>query len=331
MENQIVPSSCNAPKWYKFFGCRFPFSNLSLGNICGNWSAENQKTKPDLRLLIDPVAIHWLPLAYDISRFISLARLSTFNGELPTVCDVACGTGLLPYLLAQTNAVRAVGLDPDFDLLLGDGINLENPLLQPQPEEYKHPNLALFLGLADDLPLYLENPPTMVIASFMPQEIDLTVAIASLKPKVIVYIKEKQDHLAGQEEAAYVERFKPKPGYKKALSWQGPSSLDVLRFFAHINFMCDLKPAIAEIPEPRERLVYVHIANEVLDLITSQFNENVLLASYPTLTPYAWETGDLRSVVGSDRYAILARNSKVELAQKALLKLLTVDPVKFEI
>lgn len=304
-------------KWYRFFGTRIPFASLNLGNICGNWVPEPNGS--NTHELPDSPAIHWLPLARDISRITLLTNVFKVNRQMPVICDVGCGTGLLSLLLAQTNLANVIGIDPDEHLVVGGGINHSSPHAISQKGRYLHPNLILHSGYAEDLPWYLDRPPEVVISSFMPYEVDMTDSIASLGAEMIVYITE------GIGEPDHLERFKPKPGYSEAMVWSGPSSQDVLYFYAYINSLCGRKPSIPKIPEPRDRQVRIHVTDDALTLLSKKVDE--LDVPDEGLNHYPWESSSLEDAVGSDRYEILTSNSQVELAQLALNKLLTVDPI----
>ena len=305
------------PRWYRFFGTRVPFANLHLNNICGNWVPELNGS--NTHEFPDSPAIHWLPLKKDISRITGLTNLFRGSRRMPVICDVGCGTGLLSLLLAQTNMANVIGIDPDKSLVIGDGINHSNPHAISQKGRYLHPNLILHSGYVEDLPLYLDTPPEVVISSFMPYEADVTDSIVSLGPEMIVYITE------GTEEPDYLERFNPKPGYNEVMVWNGPSSQDVLYFYAYINSLCGRKPSIPKIPEPRDRQVCIHVTDDALTLFSKKVRELDVLDE--GLNHYPWESNSLEEAIGSDRYEILRTNSQTELAQLALNKLLTVDPI----
>src|SRR3989338_9890708 len=103
----------------------------------------------------------WMPRREEIQRFIEIAGAVHEGGGKPKILDVGCGNGFLAYLLAITNEVDVIGMDPN-------GL-----LFEKTP--YVHKNLTLEVGNSQDaITRYGNKNLDMVINSWMPDGINLT-------------------------------------------------------------------------------------------------------------------------------------------------------------
>lgn len=119
----------------------------------------------------------WIPRREDIEKIILFAECLHQGNSLPTVLDFGCGQGFLPYLLAQTNRLKVVGIDPNKDLI--------------KKTRFKHKNLTLLTGDINLPNKRWRNRFDLVLSSMMPDELDFTPCLKRmLNPKAVVYIKD---------------------------------------------------------------------------------------------------------------------------------------------
>ena len=94
----------------------------------------NMRAKPIEEITIDdfgydPPISYWAPRRVEIQRFVEIAKALHQSGDKPRILDVGCGNGFLAYLLAATEEVEVVGLDPDAKTI--------------RRSKFRHPNLQL--------------------------------------------------------------------------------------------------------------------------------------------------------------------------------------------
>jgi len=196
-----------------------PVSKISLDNICG--SDENN------------IILFWAPRRAEIQRFVEVAKAVHQSGGKPKILDIGCGSGLLPYLLAITEEVDVIGMDPDEETLAKD--------------TYSHPNLKFKVGDAEDAVVRYVNQVDVVLNSWMPGNLNLTPQIRRVNARAIIYIREAEatgvpeytydsylyDEETGEETPNPVRRadvvsYDPGSSYRRAYGWWGPSNGDII-------------------------------------------------------------------------------------------------------
>jgi len=143
-----------------------PFDELTHESICG--IAGFQK----------PVSF-WAPRRVEIQRIVDLVKLIS-KKDKPLIVDMACGNGLLSYLIAKSGEVKVKAFDPNKELL--------------EKTSYTHDNLEYIVANSDQAISILEDIDVdLVFNSWMPLDVNLTPDIRRINPKGIVYVK----HLSG--------------------------------------------------------------------------------------------------------------------------------------
>lgn len=290
-------------EWEQYPGKRIPRDQLTFATICGSWQQAHYWEGDPLPRT--PGALHWLPRGADVARFMQVAEAVHEGDGLPSVVEVGCGTGLLSLLMAETGRAHVVGMDPDEKLLLGG-----------DTKPYSHPNLQLIAGTSKaSRELFRPNPPDVVVSSWMPhaENIDLSTDIAELQAKAIIYV-----HQSWSAEY-YMNRFKPKRKYRRALKWNGPSRNDVFDWLAFVN---------SEVPQvygyapyraydfryQRQNQVEVHLRRGLPDLH---------IHDDPSTDKYPWETTNLAALIDPNIYAaLLQKPDKLMKLQKGLEKMM---------
>lgn len=310
---------------------RIPSSELSLKNICGYWATEDDWESLSFRIGDREPAITWLPRKEEILRFTNLAK-SVHDGDgLPKIVEIGAGTGILSYLLAETNELNVTAIDPDKKLLMGKQYYQEE---WDSPEQlvnpYSHPNLRLINGTSKTaLELFSGKPPDLVISSWMPEKIDLTPDILAMQPKAIVYInplKENYDPnnpvFALDNQDKYPLRFSPRERYRRVYSWIGPSKDDVISFSEVANTISygnELKILLDNFTE-------IQLREDIPDpeIPSSMF--------IPEEEKYTWEQVNLEKLLNPSWLRIFTDwpkyQDRLPILKQGLTELLTVQPIR---
>lgn len=120
----------------------------------------------------------WIPRRKDIERIVRLAQTLHQGKGPPKILDVGCGQGFLAYLLAKTEKVKVMGIDPNERLI--------------ERTKFKHKNLTLLKDTADSFLSHYQGRIDLVVSSFMPFRLDSTGQIKRiLRPRAAVYIEDK--------------------------------------------------------------------------------------------------------------------------------------------
>lgn len=268
------------------------FDQVSIHTICGNEEVEPQ--------------CYWAPKREEIQRFVEIAKAmhpfgksfrspstsplisgiripSLFSGNgLPVILDVGCGTGFLSYLLAKTEEVNVIAMDPDAELL--------------RSSSYRHPNLHYIPGTAEDsFILFKDASLDMVINSWMPTYEDLGRPIRAMKPKAITYIIEIGGGTGIYDYDAYkrfleehpemkdipfeeIYSYQAGPDFRQALEWKGPSCSEV----GHISTAILRGRRESMVSIVNMNLIVAHVRND----IPFQYLPPITIS---TCEEYAWE------------------------------------------
>ncbi|NIM90445.1 MAG: methyltransferase domain-containing protein [Candidatus Aminicenantes bacterium] len=120
----------------------------------------------------------WIPRSMDIDKIVRLAQFLHSGKGVPTILDVGCGQGFLAYLLARTERVKVIGIDPNERLI--------------ERTKFRHKNLILLKDNADSFLSNHQGSIDLAVSSFMPFRLDPTAQIKRmLRPKAVVYIQDK--------------------------------------------------------------------------------------------------------------------------------------------
>lgn len=305
-------------------GKGIPYSELSLRNICGNtlgiedikssdepfFNYEGYQIRPATR----EGAICWLPRSLEIERIVQVAE-NVSGGKFPSILEIGAGAGLLSFLLAQTERAFVTAVDPDVETLLGQS---------KDSSPYEHKNLQLFPGTSRDaLKVFKDDPPDLIISSWMPRNVNLTGDIVKLKPKAIVYIYANDSYYEDIVEQKSIEigkRFIPKRGYRRALTWQGTELSDVISWWEYVN-------------SEKEDVISL-ISKNKLEFYGRTFFEVQLKKTIPDVeivdndlyNTYPWEREDVYDLLGPDMYMkFFNQPDKWRVLTEGLQRLLTVE------
>ena len=159
---------------------------------------------------------HWPVRREEIQRIVEIAK-TVYSGEgKPVILDVGCGNGFLSYLLAETDEVKVIAIDPKKSLI--------------NKSKYRHPNLKLEIGSSKTALEKYQNQVDLVFNSWMPQDINLTPDIRSINAQAIIYVEERgatgvqRFELIGQEDK---RSYEPGKNYREVLSWHGPTCSEI--------------------------------------------------------------------------------------------------------
>lgn len=162
----------------------------------------------------------WIPRRLDIEKLVKLAEVLNQGDDWPCILDVGAGNGFLAYLLAKTERVKVIGIEPNKRLI--------------ERTRFKHRNMGL---IARKIEFFVPNKRIdMVINSFMPYRLDFSPLIKrTIRPAAFVYIQDKKirdkrnyiymdlkiDERKSRFEYKIDKRlsFSPDDGYEKAFGW----------------------------------------------------------------------------------------------------------------
>lgn len=162
----------------------------------------------------------WIPRRLDIERLVKLAEVLNQGDDLPYILDVGAGNGVLVYLLAKTERVKVIGIEPNKRLI--------------ERTRFKHKNMKL---IARTIESFVPNERIdLAINSFMPCRLDFSPLIKkTIRPKAFVYIQSKK--MREGRKYIYVDlkvderknefnykidkrlSFSPDDGYEEAFGW----------------------------------------------------------------------------------------------------------------
>jgi len=151
----------------------------------------------------------FLPKKQEIEAIVKIAKQIT-KKERPIILDIGCGNGFLAYLLAKTNKVEVIGIDPNSDLIeesIKKGI-------------YKSKNLKLEVGTAKSAIKY-KDKVDIIINSWMPSGVDFTKDIKKINPKAIVYVRYKDNEKMTGKQFGLFQSYHPGLHYHLFLRWRG--------------------------------------------------------------------------------------------------------------
>ena len=172
-----------------------PVDKVNLFDIHGN----NKQAKVSF----------FLPKKEEIETIIEIAKQIS-KREKPVILDIGCGNGFLAYLLAKTNKVEVIGIDPNSDLI-------EESI---QKGIYKSKNLKLEVGDSKSAIKY-KDKVDIVINSWMPSGVDFTKDIKKINPKAIVYIRYKDKEKMTGKQFGLFQSYNPGLHYHLFLRWRG--------------------------------------------------------------------------------------------------------------
>ncbi len=189
----------------------FPFEELDLYKLGGKcWTV--------------PVSF-WPPRNKEIKFFAAVADYVA--EEKPTLLDIGCGNAFLSYLLARESGLKVIGLGP------------VKKLLQATP--YKHENLELVEGTSQDaVMMYSRQNTDVVLCSWMPEGVDLTEDIQKIRPKAIIYVKNKGGHTGTKGS------FSCGAEYHTLMQWTYISSNEVGWYFHQLRDKVDPHLSMSE-------------------------------------------------------------------------------------
>jgi SAM-dependent methyltransferase len=188
-----------------------PYEELTLGNICGSTG--------------QPLVLFWVPRREEIQRFVEVAKAVHKGEDKPRVLEVGCGSGLLSYLMAKTEEVDVIGMDPS------------ETLMEFCP--YSHPNLKFEDGDSSGAVEKYKNQVDVVVNSWMPNGLNLTPNIRDINARSIIYVLERggstgisgYSYLNDPETAKNIPddadmedyiSYSPGKKYKGFCEWYGP-------------------------------------------------------------------------------------------------------------
>jgi SAM-dependent methyltransferase len=155
-----------------------------------------------------------------VERVVKLAETVSQAGDLPCILDVGAGNGFLAYLLARTERVKVIGIEPNKYLI--------------RKTKFEHENMELIAG---EIESFVPNKRIdIVINSFMPYRLDFSPLVKkTIRPAAFVYIQDKK--IRDERNYVYIDlkvderknkfeykidkrvSFNPDDGYKRALGW----------------------------------------------------------------------------------------------------------------
>ena len=165
--------------------------------------------------------ITWfIPRKKDIERIVRLAEVLNSKKDTPYILDVGAGGGFLAYLLARTERVKVIAVEPNKELI--------------KRTKFKCKNIKMIArGIESFRP---EQKFEIAINSFMPYKLDLSPLIKKIiRPKAIIYIQDKK--MALERSYTYLNliiddkrkifdykidsnrSYDPDEGYKKVFAW----------------------------------------------------------------------------------------------------------------
>ncbi len=298
-------------------GSNILFENLTLGNICGNLYPDYIfKSIEYSEWGIGPTykgPLHWLPKKEEMERFTQIAQQVAGGLDTPRVLEVGAGNGLLSLLLAQTGKLDVTGMDPN------------DAIWKPGEINYEHPNLKLLPGTSDAAKLLFgNNPPDVVISSWMTPDADLTDDIVALAPKAIIYVYSAYFEDLDSD-GQFATRFSPKPGYHRAFSWKGTTQDDILNWWEFVASERGKKKERGMISTEELKLN----GNNVIEIHLRDGIKDVSITKPTTPDKYSWESDDLTQLLTPDVYESFSRKpKKLKKLKEGLSKILSVKDLK---
>lgn len=304
-------------------GGRLAYSDLTLRNICGNLE-DDYKTNEWSYIESHSDAswkgpLHWLPRKQEINRFVQVAE--AVSPTQPRILEIGAGSGLLSFLLAQTDRLQVVAMDPN-----AEGLLLEDNKYNTSPP-YNHPRLELLPGNSKASVLaFRQNPPDLIVSSWMPEDINFTQDVVKLHPKAIIYIYDLDYEYKQvmKEDMRYSTRFTPKKGYRRAFSWQNVGMNEVLKWWQFVNSERDNKKELLVTEEKPEffndGVIEIHLRDDIADFPINDSDSS---------EKYLWENPNISQVIYPDAYSNFVRNpEKLQILTTSLDRLLKVDQVR---
>lgn len=162
----------------------------------------------------------WIPRKKDIERIVRLAEVLNSKKDTPYILDVGAGGGFLAYLLARTERVKVIAVEPNKELI--------------KRTKFKCKNIKMIAGGIESF--RPKQKFEIAINSFMPYKLDLSPLIKKIiRPKAIIYIQDKK--MALERNYSYLDliiddkrkifdykidssrSYDPDEGYKKVFAW----------------------------------------------------------------------------------------------------------------
>ncbi len=194
----------------------------------------------------------WPPSVTDINRIVQIAEaVKSPKQGLPIVMDIGTGTGLLPFLLAQTGRVATMGVDP-FELAM------KSPV-------HAHANLRFeHAGIEWAVENFRPGEIDLAIWSWPMHELNPLEHLKALAPRAALLIFNIDKYrirfdITDTTIFKYHLNFDQFDGFRKVLLWKGIdwieiNSLDHKKYFRRNNlFVLYMREDIeGEIPIPED-------------------------------------------------------------------------------
>ena len=137
----------------------------------------------------------YFPTNEEIRKILKIAD-HVSKRKKPLILDIGCGNGFVAYILAKTNKVKVIGIDPNKEQI------------EESKKIYKSKNLKLEAG--DNkyaVKKYKNSKIDIIINSWMPVNHNFSPAIKKIKPKAIIYVRYKDNNTMTGKQSSFFKFF----------------------------------------------------------------------------------------------------------------------------